>query len=80
MTMKGTPRFRIVRTDDVRMLELADGLDFLLEPGDSVHVARAAGKNLDGHDSIEFCMEGLVDRAHASLAELLQNLIFAETP
>ena len=65
--------------DDARVVELADRLHFALESGDGLGVVHPLfGDHLQGDDAVELGVQGLVDRAHAALAEFLQKAILAE--
>ena len=65
--------------DDVRMVELPDSLHFPLETGDPLRILGQAGEeNLDGDKLLELLVPGLIDGAHASLAQLFEQFVFAE--
>ena len=69
----------VVGADDVVMVQLADGLHLAFEAGDRPRVLRAARrKHLERDHPIELGVQGLVDRAHAAVAQLLDQLILAK--
>ena len=69
----------VVGLDDVRMVELADGLHLALEAGDRLGVdAGCPWPAPSGPPSFELGVPGLVDRAHAAFAQLGQQLVFAQ--
>jgi len=70
---------RVHGPHDVRVFQLADGLHLLLEAGDPLRVVHGARQeDFDRHELVELGVQGLVDRAHPALAELLQQAIFAD--
>ena len=65
--------------NDVRMVELPDGLHFPLETGDPLRIlGQAGGENLDGDQLAELPVPGFIDGAHASLAQNLQQVVLQE--
>jgi hypothetical protein len=69
----------VVGLDDVRVCQSADGLHLAIEAGERLSVSHAAsGKDLQGNHAIELRVQRLVDRAHAPLSELTDELVFPE--
>ncbi len=67
------------QADDVRMVELAEGLDLGLEAdAEALFLGQAGGEQLDGGRLARLAMDALVDRAHAAAAELADDLIGAK--
>jgi hypothetical protein len=65
--------------DDVGVAQGGDGLGLALEEGPSLGIGdRAADEELDRHVALELEIAGLPDRAHAALAELLDEAVVAE--
>jgi len=59
---------------DVRMVQPGSGLGFPLEAAESLRVlGHILGQELEGNKAIQFDVFGLVDDAHATAAELLDN-------
>ena len=59
--------------DDVGMIEPTDRLHLPFEAADCVRVLHAvAGEDFEGDDLLEFGVEGLVDRAHAAVADFFE--------
>src|SRR5438876_11743949 len=69
----------IVKLDDVRMTELAEGLDFALEPAQKAGIdGELGGKDLDGGLPASEVFLGEVDAAHAAAADLGRDDPLAE--
>ena len=71
--MKSTPDIRsdVVDGDDVRMVERARRLGLLNEALLALRIGDlVVRQHLDGDDTIEVCVAGLVDHTHPALAEL----------
>ncbi len=63
----------VVRTDDVRMAQLADGTHLALEPLHGLDVFQAfAAKHFEGDEPVERPLPGLENLAHAPFADLVQ--------
>ena len=61
------------------MFEASHGLHFALKTGNRLSVDHAVSlQNLKSDDAIELFVPGLIDRAHAALARLLDQLILAQ--
>ena len=59
--------------DDIRMVEGGSGLGLQDEPLPAVGVGQPVrGEKLDGDKAVEVGVLGLVDSAHAALADLIQ--------
>ena len=69
----------VVDGHDVGVGQRGDGLGFALEAGQAVGVFGDLGRqDLDGDDAVE-CVAGLVDLAHASGADGLEDLVVTQT-
>ncbi len=61
---------------DVRMIERRQHLGFALEAGDALRIGGdKLGERLDGDVTVEACIAGLVDLAHAARADCGHDLI-----
>ena len=70
----------VVNGDDVGVVQRGGGLRFLDEAAAALGIARAgAGENFDGDKPVEAGVLGLPDFAHASGAELFQELIVVDS-
>ena len=70
----------VVDGHDVGVGQRGDGLGFALEAGQAVGVFRDLGRqDLDGDDAVEVGVAGLVDLAHASGADDLEDLVVTQT-
>src|SRR5262249_13042628 len=66
-------------SDDVAVVELGDGLRLALEALAELLVpAEGGGDGLDGHEPVEDRVVGLVDLAHCSLADLVDDPVLAQ--
>jgi len=64
----------VVNGDDVRMIELGERAGFTGEAlGERRIAAPLGGQHLEGDESIELRLPGLVDSAHAALAEQAED-------
>ena len=70
----------LVDGDDVRVLELGDGLGFTAEPLER-RLSRelAEQHHLDRHAAIQADLPGAVHHAHAAVGDLVQQFVVAET-
>ena len=64
---------------DVGMIEFRQGLRFTLESGQTfLTPGKGFGQDLDGHFTVELGVGGLIDLAHAALAELRSDLVMCD--
>jgi hypothetical protein len=69
----------VVEDADVGVLEVGDGLGFALEAlAEFGALGQMRGQRLDGDDTVEARVAGLVDFAHASCADLCEDFVGAE--
>jgi hypothetical protein len=60
--------------NDARMIQIGRCLGFQLKPAEVLCVGQLAGQDhLDGHEPLQAELAGLVDYAHAALAQSLQQ-------
>ena len=70
---------RVVGPHDVRMVQPADRLHLATEAADRLGIVQVAvGKDLEGDGLIEIDLPGLVDDAHAAVAQFLQQFVVAQ--
>src|SRR5262249_53825469 len=70
----------VVDGDDIGVVERAERARLLLEPLAADHVAgNVSGQDLDGDGAVEAAVLRAPDLSHAALAELLENVIIAES-
>ena len=70
---------RVVGPHDVRMIQPADRLHLATEAADGLGIVQVAvGQDLQGHDLVEVDLPGLVDDAHAAVADFLQQFVVAQ--
>ena len=68
-----------VDLNDVRMLDAGDGLGLATEADDGVRLGACSGKNhLQGDQAFEASLLGLVDHAHAALAQFAEDHVAAD--
>ncbi len=69
---------QVVEPADVAVGDLAGVLELVLEALDGRGVEPDLGlDDLEGHDLLQLLVEGLIDRAHAAFAQLLDDLVAA---
>ena len=69
----------LVDGDDVRMLQVGDGLGFGLEALHDFGLGELAGEHqLYRNDAVETLLTGLIDDTHAAAGDFLQQLVVAE--
>lgn len=63
---------------DVGMLQLADGFHLAAEPRHRLGIVHSLGREqLHRHNAVEHRMRGFVNGAHPALADLFEQVIFA---
>ena len=69
----------VVGADDVRVVELGNGAGFETEPLQVRRIVHAVRRqHFDRHAPLHELVLGQVDAAHAALADLAEQLVFAE--
>ena len=70
---------RVVGADDLMVIQLADRLHLAFESRDGMRVVGpGSGEQLQCHYTIELGVQGLEDGAHAAVAQLFDQYVFAE--
>ena len=70
---------RVVGLDDVRMAQPSDRLHLPPETADRLGIIeKPMGKDFQGNDLVEIDLPGLVDNAHAAMAQFLQQFVVAQ--
>ncbi|MDP6447013.1 MAG: hypothetical protein QF805_24685 [Pirellulaceae bacterium] len=65
--------------DNMRMIKAANYLHLTFKSRDGIEIAQAAGvQHFDRHDTVEFCVQRLIDRTHATGPQLFQQPVTTE--
>src|SRR5439155_25668858 len=69
----------VIDGDDVRVVEVGGGLGLQAEAGQVLGERQLAGPDhLEGDDAAEGLVTGLVDDAHATLGDLVEQFVLAD--